>query len=196
MAVMNQDAANMLARYGVDTTKYGVAPQVPVASMPSQTSESANASQVSGVDALYDINRQFAVDQAQKQMDYQTSANKIAMDFSAAEAEKQRVYSTEMANTAYQRAVQDLRKAGLNPALAYQQGGAAVPSVSAASGVTSPGAMATLADTGYKKYELEQEMEIEKAKIAQAYVQTFVNAATQVATRGLSGGSKTGKIGF
>lgn len=107
------------------------------------------------LDRLYRENQEWAEEQAQKQMDFQTSANKIAMDFSAAEAEKERAFQTEMANSAYQRAMQDLKKAGLNPILAYSQGGASVPSVSAASGVTSSGARATSSDTGYKSYELD-----------------------------------------
>ncbi len=53
-------------------------------------------------------------------------------EFNAAEAEKQRQFEKEMSNTAYQRAYEDMRKAGLNPNLAGGQGGASTPSGSAA----------------------------------------------------------------
>lgn len=39
-----------------------------------------------------------------------------------------RDWSERMSNSAYQRAMDDMKKAGLNPMLAYQQGGASVPS--------------------------------------------------------------------
>lgn len=44
------------------------------------------------------------------------------------EAGKQREWSANMAGSAYQRAVIDMKAAGLNPALAYGQGGASTPS--------------------------------------------------------------------
>jgi hypothetical protein len=68
---------------------------------------------------------------------YNQIERNAAMNFNSAEALKDREFQERMSSTAYQRAVEDMKKAGLNPILAYANGGASTPG---GSGATITGA--------------------------------------------------------
>lgn len=62
---------------------------------------------------------------------YNHIENSTAMNYNSAEALANRDWQEKMSSTAYQRAVEDMKKAGLNPILAFSNGGASTPGGSA-----------------------------------------------------------------
>lgn len=78
-----------------------------------------------------------------KSNEYNRDLLKELMAYNSYEAEKNRSWQKLMSDTSYQRAVADLKKAGINPLLAFQTlTGADTPSGAAAS-VSTSGAMST-----------------------------------------------------
>ena len=95
--------------------------------------------------------REWASKEAELNRVFQKSSAEAAMDFTANENAINRAFQERMANTAWQRSVADLRAAGLNPLLAYSQGGASSPAGSTGSGVSASGSTVSgaSASTGY-----------------------------------------------
>lgn len=79
---------------------------------------------------------------AQQQFENQVYLDSSAREFNASEAQKQRDWEQMMSNTQYQRAVADIKAAGLNPWLAVQQSGMSGNTPSGSSASASSGSAA------------------------------------------------------
>lgn len=74
----------------------------------------------------------------QQQTNEQNSALALRqMQFQDDQAKRQMAFQERMRNSAYQAATDDMYKAGINPILAYKQGGAAVPGGASGSGASA-----------------------------------------------------------
>jgi len=87
----------------------------------------------------------------------------MSQQFNSAQAQMNRDFQERMSNTAYQRQMADMAKAGLNPILAATHGGASTPSGASA---TSPGFdLAKGLSTGVETYRAQNEQKMQQSNI-------------------------------
>lgn len=101
----------------------------------------------------------------------------ISREFSSQEAEKNRAFQEQMSNSAMVRGVQDMKNAGLNPMLAYSQGGASTPSGAMPSSAQAAGVTPEVEDSIGKGISTALAFRQQQAQIQNVEAQTDLTRA-------------------
>lgn len=127
-----------------------------------QSANKANSAQAAAANAAsaaaQEDSQGFNAEQAEINRQFNKQEAEIARDFNSREAATARAWSEQMSGTSYQRAMHDMKAAGLNPLLGYQQGGAATPSASSASAGAASGSAASSSGFTGQQARMENEL--------------------------------------